>query len=162
MSRGTCSGNCADDGRPGHWVCWSFDGFRKEPRQFHGEVGKLMAEKTRLRYDDEPAMKQLDEKIATFRHPRTTILEPTNRAEHQSVGGVERPHQSFQAATRALARQNQRGHLCLDTHSSSGCCDMRHGHTIDSSLKATEAVLLGKSERASVAKVLCFPLWKRA
>ena len=47
-------------------------------------------------------MRLLAEKIAAFRHPRTTILEPINRAEHQSVGGVERAHQSFQAATRAL------------------------------------------------------------
>ena len=52
----------------------------------------MRAEKTRLRYDNEPA----------FRHPRSTILEPINRAEHQSVGGVERAHQSIQAATRAL------------------------------------------------------------
>ena len=47
-------------------------------------------------------MRLLAEKIAAFRHPRTTILEPINRAEHQSVGGVERAHQSIQAATRAL------------------------------------------------------------
>ena len=65
-------------------------------------VDKLRAEKTRLRYDNEPAMRLLAEKIAAFRHPRTTILEPINRAEHQSVGGVERAHQSIQAATRAL------------------------------------------------------------
>ena len=57
-------------------------------------VDKLRAEKTRLRYDNEPAMRLLAEKIAAFRHPRTTILEPINRAEHQSVGGVERAHQS--------------------------------------------------------------------
>ena len=49
-------------------------------------VDKLRAEKTRLRYDNEPAMRLLAEKIAAFRHPRTTILEPVNRAEHQSVG----------------------------------------------------------------------------
>ena len=30
----------------------------------------------RLRYDNEPAMRQLAEKIATFRHSCTTILEP--------------------------------------------------------------------------------------
>ena len=65
-------------------------------------VVKLRAEKARLRYDNEPAMRLLAEKIAAFRHPRTTILEPINRAEHQSVGGVERAHQSIQAATRAL------------------------------------------------------------
>ena len=47
-------------------------------------------------------MRLLAEKIAAFRHPRTTILEPINRAEHQSVGGVESAHQSIQAATRAL------------------------------------------------------------
>ena len=77
-------------------------------------VDKLRAAKTRLRYDDEPAMRQFAVKIATFRHPRTTILEPINRAEHQSVGGVERTHQSMQAATRVL-RTDIRRTLCLDT-----------------------------------------------
>ena len=74
-----------------------------------GYVGVLMVsrnskltEKTRLRYDSEPAMRQLAKKIATFRHPRTTILEPINRAKVQSVGGAERAHQCIQAATRAL------------------------------------------------------------
>ena len=52
-------------------------------------VEKLRAEKTKLRYDNEPAMRQLAERIVSFRHPRSTILEPINRAEHQSVGGVE-------------------------------------------------------------------------
>ena len=65
-------------------------------------VVKLRADKTRLRYDNELAMRLLAEKVAAFRHPRTTILEPINRAEHQSVGGVERAHQSIQTATRAL------------------------------------------------------------
>ena len=79
----------------------------KSPDNFTGRssssfVDKLRAEKTRLRYDNEPARRLLAEKIAAFRHPRTTILEPINRAEHQSVGGVERAHQSIQAATRAL------------------------------------------------------------
>ena len=60
-------------------------------------VDKLRAEKTRLRYDNEPAMRLLAEKIAS-----TTILEPINRAEHQSVVGAERAHQSIQAATRVL------------------------------------------------------------
>ena len=63
---------------------------------------KLREEKTRLRHDNEPAMRQLAVKISTFRHPRTTILEPINRAEHQSVEGVERAHLNLQAATRAL------------------------------------------------------------
>ena len=65
-------------------------------------VDKLRTEKTRLRYDNEPAMRQLAEKIATYRSSRTTIPELINRAQHQSVGGVERAHQSIQAATRAL------------------------------------------------------------
>ena len=65
-------------------------------------VDTLRAEKTKLRYDNQPAMSLLAERIAAFRHPRTTFLEPINRAEHQSVGGVERAHQSIQAATRAL------------------------------------------------------------
>ena len=58
-------------------------------------VDKLRAEKTTLRYDNEPAMRLLAEKIAAFRYPRTTILEPSNRAEHQSVGGVERAHHQY-------------------------------------------------------------------
>ena len=79
----------------------------KSPDNFNSEVfvfmcNKLRPEKARLRYDNEPAMRLLAEKIAAFRHPRTTILEPINRAEHQSVGGVERAHQSIQATTRAL------------------------------------------------------------
>ena len=65
-------------------------------------VDKLKAEKTRLRYNNDPAMRLLAEKIAAFCHPWTTILEPNNRAEHQSVGVVERAHQNIQAATRAL------------------------------------------------------------
>ena len=71
---------------------------------------KLRAEKTRLRCDNEPAMRLLAEKIAAFRHPRTTILEPINRAEHQSVGGVERAHQSIQAAARAPGEDVVPGH----------------------------------------------------
>ena len=47
-------------------------------------------------------MRLLAKKNAAFRHPRKTILEPINRAEHQSVGGVDRAHQSIQAAIRAL------------------------------------------------------------
>ena len=71
-----------------------------------GYVGVLMVsgkspDNCMVRYDTEPAMRQLAEKIATFRHPRPTILEPIDRARHQSVGGVERAHQSIQAATRA-------------------------------------------------------------
>ena len=59
---------------------WKFDSSRNEPRQFMVRstasfVDKLKAERTRLRYDNEPA---------TFRHPRTAILEPINRAEHFS------------------------------------------------------------------------------
>ena len=65
-------------------------------------VPKLRAEKTRLRCDNEPAMRSLAEKVAALRHPRTTILEPINCAEHNSVGRFERAHQNIQTATRAL------------------------------------------------------------
>ena len=65
-------------------------------------VDKLRAEKMRLRYESEPAMRQLAEKIATFRRSRTTILEPINGAERQNVGGVEGTHLSIQAATQTL------------------------------------------------------------
>ena len=44
-------------------------------------VDKLRTEKTRLRYDNEPAMRLLAEKIAAFRHPRTTILQSTRVLE---------------------------------------------------------------------------------
>ena len=72
-------------------VRWSLDGLGQEPRQFRGEVDsvELRVEKTRLTHDNEPAMRPLAEKFATLRHPRTTILEPINRTEHQSVGGDE-------------------------------------------------------------------------
>ena len=65
-------------------------------------VDKVRAEKTKLRYDNEVAMRQLADRIASFRHPRSSILKPISRAEHQSVGGVEREHQSIQVAARAL------------------------------------------------------------
>ena len=48
-------------------------------------VDKVRADKTKLRCDSE---------TASLRHPHSTILEPINRGEHQSVGGVERAHQS--------------------------------------------------------------------
>ena len=95
-------------------------------------VDKLRTEKTRL----------MAEKIAAFRHPRTTILEPINLAEHQSVGGVERAHQSIQAATRALR---------LDIRT----------RTIDSTLRVTEVEHLGKSGQVRATRVLCFLSWKR-
>ena len=66
-------------------------------------VDKLRAEKTRLRYDNEPAMRLLAEKIATFRHPRTTILEPINRAEHQST----RVSEELKEHTRAFKLQRE-------------------------------------------------------
>ena len=110
-------------------------------------------------------MRQMAEKIATFRHPRTTILKPINRAEHQSVGGVERVHQSIQAATRTLRtdiRIRTGEDIVLGHALFQWVLRKQRGRTIDSSLKAIEAVLLGKSERARVAKVMCFPSWKRA
>ena len=63
-------------------------------------VDRLRAEKTRLRYDNEPAMILLAEKIATFRHPRKTILEPitqSNRVseelkEHTRTFKLQREH----------------------------------------------------------------------
>ena len=58
-------------------------------------------------------MRLLNENIAAFRHPRTTILEPINRAEHQSVGGVERAHQSMQSCNTSTeigySNQDRRG-----------------------------------------------------
>ena len=48
-------------------------------------------------------MRQLADKIAAFRHPRSTILEPINRAEHRCAGGVERAHQRMSGGPLALA-----------------------------------------------------------
>ena len=62
--------------------CKSPDNFTA--RSSSSFVDKLRAEKTRLRYGNELAMRLLAEKIAAFRNPRTTVLEPINRAEHQS------------------------------------------------------------------------------
>ena len=65
-------------------------------------LDKVNADKVRLRYDNEPNMKLLAVKIEQLRHPRQTIQEPIVRAEHQSVGGAERAHQTIQAGARAL------------------------------------------------------------
>ena len=109
-------------------------------------VDKWRAEKTRLRYENELAMRLLAEKIAAVRHPRTTILEPINRAEHQSGGGVESAHQSVQAATRAL-RMDIRARTGEDIVPGDALFQWMvrhaHGRTIDSSLRVTEAVPLG-------------------
>ena len=96
VSRGTCQGNCADDGRHGHRVCSGKSPDNFMVRSISSFVDKLRAEKTRLRNDNKPAMRQFAEKIATSRHPRTTILEPINRAEHQSVGSRSSEHSSCQ------------------------------------------------------------------
>ena len=129
VSRGTCQSICADDGRHGYWVLMvsgkSPDNFMV--RSTASFVDKLRAKKTRLRYDNEPEVSQLAEKSATFQHPRTTILEPINSAQHQSVGGVERAQQSIQAATRALRTDIRGRTVCLDTHSCSGCSNMQRG-----------------------------------
>ena len=86
-------------------------------------VDKLRAAKTRLRYDNEPAMRLLAEKIAAFRHPRTTILEPINRAEHQSVGGDERAEYSSCNTSAEIAHSNQdrRGRCAWTRTFPSGC-----------------------------------------
>ena len=63
-----------------------------------------------LRYDNELAMRLLAEKIAAFRHPRTTIPEPINRAEHQSVAGVEKEYSSCNTSTEiGHSNQDRRG-----------------------------------------------------
>ena len=50
--------------RPDHFMVRSTASF----------VDKLRAEKTRLRYDNEPAMRKVAEKIAASRHPRSTTF----------------------------------------------------------------------------------------
>ena len=64
-------------------------------------VDKLRAEKTRLRYDNEPAMRLLAEKIAAFRHPRTTIL-------NQSIAQNTRVLEELKEHTRAFKLQRER------------------------------------------------------
>ena len=64
-------------------------------------IDKLRAEKTKLRYDIEPAMRQLAERIASFRHPRSTILEPINRRRSECRWSG-RAHQSIQATAHTL------------------------------------------------------------
>ena len=62
-------------------------------------VDKLRAEKTRLRYNNEPAMRQLAEKIATLRH---FVQPPRSKSTVQSIKELGKI-------------------LFVDTHSSSGC-----------------------------------------
>ena len=137
----------------------------KHPNNFMGWstasfVDKSRAAKTRLRFESEPAMRHLAKKFAASRHPRSTILEPINRAEHQSVGRVDEEHirasklpheHRGQTSARGLEKT-----MCLDTHPSSGCCGMQRGHTLDSSLKVVEAELLEKSAQPRATKVFCF------
>ena len=61
-------------------------------------------EKVRLRYDTEPAVGTLAEKVAACRHQKVTI--PTSRAEHQSAGAAKRTHKTLQAGVRALRLDN--------------------------------------------------------
>ena len=70
-------------------------------------VDKLKAEKTRLRYDNEPAMRQLAEKTATLRQPRTAILEPVD-AEACNVRAQSIPASKSQ---RRNPLGNQNGHV---------------------------------------------------
>ena len=81
---------------------------KEESRQLHGEMDSFICvpvdgqRKRRLRHDNEPAMRQLAERTAAFRKPRSTILDPIIHAEHQSVRGAEGAHPSVQTAVRAL------------------------------------------------------------
>ena len=78
------------------------------------------AENARPRHDTAPAMRQLAESFASFRHPRSSI----NPAEHQSVCGVERAHQSMPSAARALRtdiRARTGEGIPLGSHSFRGC-----------------------------------------
>lgn len=65
-------------------------------------LDRLLAPVVRTRFDNEPALVQLVDKVAEFRMPRETLKEPIVRAEHEGVGAVERAHRSLQATTRAL------------------------------------------------------------
>ena len=65
-------------------------------------LDRMYCEEVRLRYDNEPSMVQLAEKVKAFRMPRLTRLEPIVRAEHQMAGAVERAHHTIQANVRAM------------------------------------------------------------
>ena len=65
-------------------------------------LDRIYSEEVRLRYENEPAMVQLAEKVKAFRHPKMTRLEPIVRAEHQMTGAVERAHQTIQVNLRAM------------------------------------------------------------
>ena len=105
--------------------------------------------------------RQLAEKTATFRHSRTTILEPINRAKHQIVGGVERAHQSTQAATRAVRTdirvRNRCGHCAWTRTFPVDDEAGQRGPAIDSSLKVIEAEPLGKSGTGTCYKSALLP-----
>ena len=84
-------------------------------------VDNLRAEKTRLRYDSEPAMRLLAEKLQhSVIHARPSWSQSTAQS---LVGGVERAHQSIQAATRALRLdiRTRTGEDVVPGHTSSGC-----------------------------------------
>ena len=69
---------------------------------------KLRAGKTRLRYDNEPAMRLLAEKIAAFRHSWSqSTVQRVFKLQH------ERRDWTFEPGPERT--------VCLDTHSSSGC-----------------------------------------
>ena len=65
-------------------------------------LDRLLAPVARTRFDNEPALVQLVDRVAEFRVPRETLKEPIVRAEHERVGAVERAHRQLQATTRAL------------------------------------------------------------
>ena len=104
VSRRTCQGNCAEDGRHGHWVCWSFDGVRKSAVNFmvrstSSFVDKLRAEKTTLR--------QLADKIATFRY----LAQPSwSQSIVQSMKVLEESKELIRAYK--LPRERFHGHSC--------------------------------------------------
>ena len=65
-------------------------------------LDRVRTEKVRLRYDTEPAMVMLAEKVAAFRHPEVTLEEP--RAPER-LSGRERTHRTLHAGVRALRFQ---------------------------------------------------------
>jgi hypothetical protein len=65
-------------------------------------LDRMRCDEVKLKFDNEPGMKQLAQMVRNFRSPRKTTLEPIIRAEHEMLGAAERAHRTIGANARAL------------------------------------------------------------
>jgi hypothetical protein len=65
-------------------------------------LDRMRCDEVKLKFDNEPGMKQLAQMVRNFRSPRKTTLEPIIRAEHEMRGAAERAHRTIGANARAL------------------------------------------------------------